>query len=154
MYGREPMPSADTIRIQRTGALRTVAVLECLRSAFAPFELAYTAAAYEDTVLTSEAFVRRLEQTVFMAADGNGRVVGTVACSMMSEAEGHLRGMAVQPAWQASGTADRLLQYAEDELIKRNCRRITLDTTQPLQRAMRLVWRDTSRPSGASTWSR
>jgi len=50
---------------------------------------------------------------------------------MMSEAEGHLRGMAVQPEWQASGTADRLLQYAEDELIKRNCRRITLDTTQP-----------------------
>jgi len=79
--------------------------------------LAYTAAAYEDTVLTSEAFVRRLEQTVFMAADGNGRVVGTIACSMMSEAEGHLRGIAVQPAWQASGTADRLLQYAEDELI-------------------------------------
>jgi len=139
------MSSADTIRIQRTGALRTVAVLECLRSAFAPFELAYTAAAYEDTVLTSEAFVRRLEQTVFMAADGNGRVVGTIARSMMSEAEGHLRGMAVQPAWQAS---DRLLQYAEDELIKRNCRRITLDTTQPLQRAMRFYERHGYRRSG------
>src|SRR5215831_13753329 len=131
MYGREPMSSADTIRIQRTGVLRTAAVLECLRSAFAPFELAYTAAAYEDTV--------------FMAADGNGRVVGTIARSMMSEAEGHLRGMAVQPAWQAS---DRLLQYAEDELIKRNCRRITLDTTQPLQRAMRFYERHGYRRSG------
>lgn len=109
-------------------------ILDCLRLAFAPYEQQYTTVAFEDTVLTRESVPRRLEEmTVFVAVDDSGRVVGTIACSLVSHVEGHLRGMAVRPEWQASGLADQLLKRAEAELANRNCLLITLDTTEPLQ---------------------
>jgi ribosomal protein S18 acetylase RimI-like enzyme len=66
-----------------------------------------------------------------------GYVVGTVGCQALGNGEGHLRGMAVLPEWQAKGVAKALLAAAETELRRRQCRRITLDTTEPLQRAVR-----------------
>lgn len=143
------MSSDSTILLRRATASHTDEVLECLRAAFSPFESSYTPAAYEDTVLTRESFLQRLKQmTVFVAVDGGGHIVGTIACSVADGAEGHLRGMAVRPEWQARGIADRLLQRAEAELFEQKCRRITLDTTEPLQRAMRFYERNGYRRTG------
>ena len=50
--------------------------------------------------------------------------------------EGHLRGMAVRPEWQGQGIARRLLMAVEHHLIKSGCSRITLDTTDPLTKAI------------------
>jgi N-acetylglutamate synthase-like GNAT family acetyltransferase len=125
------------------------AVLECLRSAFAPYEHHYTRAAFQDTTLTRESYSRRLkEMTVFSAVDNSGRVVGTIACNVMENGEGHLRGMAVVPECQASGVANQLLARAEQELAQQHCSRVTLDTTEPLQRAMRFYERHGYRRSG------
>jgi GNAT superfamily N-acetyltransferase len=55
--------------------------------------------------------------------------------------EGHLRGMAVLPGWQGTGVADRLLAEIEAHLKRQGCTRITLDTTEPLERAMRFYER-------------
>jgi GNAT superfamily N-acetyltransferase len=52
-----------------------------------------------------------------------------------------LRGMAVLPDWQGSGVASTLLQAAEAEIRNQRCKRITLDTTEPLARAMRFYAR-------------
>ena len=143
------MPSADTIRIHRAEASDAEGVLECLRAAFAPYKSFYSTEAFEDSVLTHESFPKRLEQmTVFVAVNDSGTVVGTIACCVSSNAEGHLRGMGVRPEWQASGIANRLLRCAEEELSKQNCRRITLDTTEPLQRAIRFYERRGYRRSG------
>jgi GNAT superfamily N-acetyltransferase len=52
------------------------------------------------------------------------------------------------PVWQGRGVAEALLESAEAELIGRKCNRITLDTTEPLERAMRFYERHGYRRSG------
>jgi GNAT superfamily N-acetyltransferase len=70
---------------------------------------------------------------VFVAARTDGEIVGTI-----SSAAGHLRGLAVRPAWQGNGVASRLLEAAEADLRGLNCSRVTLGTTEVLQGAIQL----------------
>ena len=56
--------------------------------------------------------------------------------------------MAVVPERQATGIANQLLACAESELGQRNCSHITLDTTEPLERAMHFYERHGYRRSG------
>ncbi len=91
---------------------------------------------------------RLREMAVFVAADERGNIVGTIGCTMIDAAEAHLRGMAVLPNEQGRGVAQRLLEAAEDELRRQGCTRITLDTTEPLTRAMRFYERNGFRRSG------
>lgn len=128
------------------------AILVCLAAAFEPYRTSYTPAAFADTVLTPETVQQRLEaMSIFVGLNGLDEVIGTISCSVVSRGEGHLRGMAVLPRWQGRGIAETLLQAAEAELISRNCIRITLDTTEPLQRAMRFYERHGYRRSGKIT---
>ena len=116
----------------------TRAVLQCLREAFEPHHDAYTAEAFRDTVPASEDLQKRIAaMCVFVATDASGDIVGTIACNVIGSGEGHVRGMAVRPAWHGTGVADELMRAVEAELRVRKCSRITLDTTQPLERAMR-----------------
>lgn len=113
-------------------------ILECLRSAFEAYRERYTPDAFTDTVLTTATIHERLaSMTLFVAVTPEGKIVGTVGCCRISEDEGHLRGMAVLDQWQGRGVASQLLEAAESELRSQNCRRITLDTTEPLLRAIR-----------------
>jgi len=112
-------------------------ILACLREAFEEFREQYTPEAFLDTVLTAETLQERLEKmSVFVAVNSLGQIVGTIACNVRAR-EGHLRGMAVLPSLRGSGIAAQLLSYAETELRSCKCARVTLDTTEPLQRAMR-----------------
>jgi N-acetylglutamate synthase-like GNAT family acetyltransferase len=118
-------------------------ILECLGLAFAPYRESYTPEAFLDTVLTPETFRHRLsEMAVFVATGTSGEIVGTIACKVLEGGEGHLRGMAVHPEWQGSGVSTCLLERAEDELRKAGCRTVTLDTTEPLNRASRFYERN------------
>jgi ribosomal protein S18 acetylase RimI-like enzyme len=136
------MRSTGVFTIRRATLEDADGVLRCLHSAFAVYRHHYTQAAFEDTTLTPDSFPMRLqEMTVFVALDSSHRVVGTIGCNSIGNGEGHLRGMAVLPECQASSVANQLLERAETELIKQNCSRITLDTTEPLQRAMRFYER-------------
>jgi len=135
-------------------------ILECLRSAFEPFRAEYTAEAFEDTTLTPDSLAQRFAtMQVFVAeaahsrkvAETVGRIVGTVASSVSNPEEGHLRGMAVNPAWQGSGVASALLRAAEVALAERGCLRVTLDTTQVLSRAKRFYESNGYRLSGTVT---
>src|SRR5258708_26057746 len=85
---------------------------------------------------------------VFVAASPAGEIVGTVAGSVVSAEEGHVRGMAVRPGWHGAGLASELLASVEAELRERKCSRITLDTTAPLKRATRFYERHGYRRSG------
>jgi ribosomal protein S18 acetylase RimI-like enzyme len=124
-------------------------VRACLAAAFAAYESSYTPAAFEDTVLTPEGAAERLRtMTVLVVDDSSEGVVGTIAVAVVGEGEGHLRGMAVLPRYQGRGLAERLLQDAEEELRRRGCSRVSLDTTEPLQRAIRFYERCGYRPTG------
>jgi putative acetyltransferase len=56
--------------------------------------------------------------------------------------------MGVLPEWQGRGIAKELLERAESELKQRGCKRITLDTTEPLIPAMRFYERNGFRRTG------
>ena len=75
-------------------------------------------------------------------------IIGTVACNLVSPEEGHIRGMAVLPSWQGARIAQQLLERAEAELVAQKRVRITLDTTEPLKRAISFYQRNGFRPSG------
>ncbi|HEX5434689.1 MAG TPA: GNAT family N-acetyltransferase [Candidatus Angelobacter sp.] len=144
--------------IRRANPGDTEGILACLRAAFALFESSYTPAGYLDTVLTPEALASRFKSmSLFVAIAEGGEVVGTIACARVGDkedgedAEGHLRGMAVLPEQQGSGVAGRLLQQAEAELRALGCSRVTLDTTEPLKRAMRFYERHGYRRTGRVT---
>jgi ribosomal protein S18 acetylase RimI-like enzyme len=85
---------------------------------------------------------------VFLAATPGGEVVGTVACGVVGEGEGHLRGMAVRRSWQGRGVAEELLAAAESELRRAGCSRISLSTTRHLGRAIRFYEAHGFRASG------
>jgi ribosomal protein S18 acetylase RimI-like enzyme len=56
--------------------------------------------------------------------------------------------MAVHPAWNGTGLSNSLLLTAENELRKAGCKIITLDTTEPLNRAIRFYEKIGFRPTG------
>ena len=133
---------SQTVSIRRATSEDAPKILGCLRAAFEDYRSFYTSAGFLDTVQTPETIqVRLAEMTVFVAVSDSGEVVGTIACKVISAQEGHLRGMAVVPSLRGSGVAEQLLSGAESELRSRQCTRITLDTTEPLQRAMRFYKR-------------
>jgi GNAT superfamily N-acetyltransferase len=68
-----------------------------------------------------------------------------------SGAEGHLRGMAVRRDWHRWGVAERLLTAVEDHLHSRGCSYITLDTTEPLRRAVHFYEKRGYRSTGKVT---
>jgi GNAT superfamily N-acetyltransferase len=131
---------AAMARIRKTTPADAGAILECLRSAFEPYRSRYTPDAYRDTTLTPETIHERLASMSVL--------VGTIASQVTSPGVGHLRGMAVLPAWQGTGVAAQLLTAAEGDLRDRQCSIVTLDTTEPLERATGFYKKHGYRPSG------
>ena len=114
------------------------AIQECLRAAFEPYRSQYSSQAWLDTVMMLDTLLHRLTfMTVLVALDAQCNVVGTIGGAVVSTSEGHLRGMAVPPQCHGRGIAQRLLEAMEKHLLAKGCTRISLDTTEPLQRAMR-----------------
>jgi GNAT superfamily N-acetyltransferase len=123
------------------------AILACLAGAFETCRGQYSPQAFADTVLDSETVQLRLSTMQILVAESVGRIVGTIGYAVQGT-DGHLRGMAVLPDWQGTGVATALLQAAEAELLRFNCKRVTLDTTRPLVRAIRFYERHGFSPSG------
>ena len=146
------MQATDELIIRKATAADIAGILACLRAAFEPYRSAYTPQAYLDTVLTQHSIYPRLwSMEVLAAVTDENNLVGTIAYAGASKEEGHLRGMAVLPDWQGRGLASRLLLAAETELAKGVCTRITLDTTEPLERAMHFYEKHGYRRSGKVT---
>ena len=123
--------------------------MACLAVAFEPYRESYTPEGFRDTVLTVPSAERRLrDMTVLVAEDDSGKIIGTIAYQVVAPGEGHLRGMAVVPESQGRGVAERLLVAAEDGLRRLGCVRVTLDTTQPLERAISFYSRQGYKPTG------
>jgi putative acetyltransferase len=143
-------PTSQTLYIiRRATSDDSVGILECLASAFAPFRESYTPEGFLDTVLSPDTVAQRLQgMDVFVAVRADGGVIGMISCKVEHAGEGHLRGMAVSPEWQGSRLATELLARAEEELRNAGCSTITLDTTQPLRRAVRFYEKHGFQPSG------
>ena len=138
------------ITIRRASREDIPGILACLAASFAPYRAQYTPEGFRDTVLSPEAAARRLCEMTILVAEQEGRIVGTIAHRLETEGEGHLRGMAVLPDFQGQGVAERLLQEAEVGLRQAGCARVTLDTTDPLERAIRFYARHGYQPTGVT----
>jgi ribosomal protein S18 acetylase RimI-like enzyme len=130
------MDSTPAIAIRPAAPSDADAVLKCLATAFAPYRMQYSPAAFADTVLSEETVHLRLQQMHVLVATANGNIVGTISATQHA-GEGHLRGMAVLPEWQGSGVAAKLLAAIETFLRSQGCKRITLATTLPLEPAIK-----------------
>jgi GNAT superfamily N-acetyltransferase len=127
----------------------SAAILECLRVAFEPYRNCYPPEGFADTTLTLETLRSRFSTMRVLVATGDaGEIVGTVAYRIIDAPEGHFRGMAVLPEWQSRGVAAQLLAAVEFELRGRGCLRISLDTTAPLETAIRFYEKKGFRRSG------
>jgi ribosomal protein S18 acetylase RimI-like enzyme len=145
--GEGDTPSGIVVRQAERNDL--AGVVACLAAAFEPYRMRYTPEAFQDTVPTAQDAERRLrEMTVLVAGSASVRVAGTIAYQVVQAGEGHLRGMAVLPDLQGRGVAERLLARAEADLRALGCSRVTLDTTAPLERAIRFYRRQGYVPSG------
>jgi ribosomal protein S18 acetylase RimI-like enzyme len=141
----------DEIAIRKAQPQDAPAIAECLASAFAPFRSQYTSGAFADTVLTAERMLHRMtHMTIYTALTPANEVVGTVAFAIEDQV-GHLRGMAIRPDWQGRAIAEELLRVAENDMRAAGCSHITLDTTLPLQRAIRFYERNGYFPTGGVT---
>lgn len=128
------------------------AILQSLRAAFEPYRSQYTPQAWIDTVMTPDTLLRRLaSMTVLVAVSAEGNIVGTIGGAAGSSSEGHLRGMAVAPEEHGRGIAQRLLEAMEKHLLTKGSKLISLDTTEPLQRAMRFYEKNGYRRTGKIT---
>lgn len=112
------------------------AIVDCMRRAFEEYKDAYTPGAFADTVPDANGIRQRLEEMSLLVAVSANTIVGTIGYSV-NGTEGHLRGMAVIPEWRGCGAASALLRNVEAELQASGCTVVTLDTTQPLERAIR-----------------
>jgi predicted N-acetyltransferase YhbS len=131
-------PQTSTIR--PADARDASGILTCLTAAFEPYRVAYTPGAWADTVLDAELLSDRMCSMRVLVAERQGSIVGTIALAAHPPL-GHLRGMAVVPGCQGSGISTALLQTAEDQLRQLGCSRVTLDSTEPLQRAIHFYTR-------------
>jgi GNAT superfamily N-acetyltransferase len=125
-------------------------ILACLAAAFEQYRPSYTPEAFADTVLDPETLRERLAvMTILVAVDESGTVVGTIGYRLMDAgARGHVRGMAVLPDWKGSGLAAVLMSAVEEALRRKACRRMTLNSVAPLQRAIAFYERWGFRPTG------
>jgi ribosomal protein S18 acetylase RimI-like enzyme len=134
---KESNPATQNYVLRAARETDVDGILACLSAAFAPFRSQYTARAYAATVLTEKAASLRLRRMTVLVADHPRRgIVGTVSVKWLPDEHAHLRGMAVLPAWQGRGVASALLRRALRIIQKRDRRHVTLETTEPLQRAM------------------
>ena len=140
----------DPFQIRKADATDANGIADCLTAAFVPHRNQYTAAAYADTVLNHEGVLRRLQDMCLFVAVSKGQIVGTVSC-VGNGLEGHLRGMAVLPDWHGTGVAAALLGAAEAEIKRNGCSLITLDTTEPLVKAIRFYRKHGYSASGRVT---
>lgn len=132
---RSAVTNVSPIRIRKADANDASAILGCLAAAFEEFRNQYSPGAFADTVLDAETVQRRMREMSVLLAIAEGRVVGTISWNA-NGAVGHLRGMAVLPEWQGRRVASTLLAAAEQELLECGCSYVTLDTTEPLTRAI------------------
>ena len=131
----QPVPTKSSA-VRRAHATDARGILACLRAAFEEYREQYTWDAFADTVPDLESLNDRIRTMwVYVAVSEGDEIIGTLAAAL-TEAEGHLRGMAVHPQFQKRGVAKELLAVVLDELRASGCKRVTLDTTAPLTRAM------------------
>jgi ribosomal protein S18 acetylase RimI-like enzyme len=138
--------------IVRARATDAPAIQQCLHNAFSPFRVAYTAEAFQDTVPSIAIIRDRIDGGVVLLALRleDARLMGALTAFVHGD-HAHLRGMAVDPAFQGKGIARALLTEMERLLSSKGVLQITLEVTAPLRRAVSVYLAAGYRRTGRET---
>ena len=113
------------------------AIAAVLAESFAEYESSYTARAYAATVPTVDEIKRRFSEGEVWVALSGDEFVGTVSIVDKNKAL-YIRSMAILPEARGNRIGERLLKEIEDYAVARNYRKLFLNTTPFLKRAIRL----------------
>jgi putative acetyltransferase len=131
------MKAGFPVEIRRANAENASAVALVLRRAFAEFEPLYTKKGYAATTPEAETIVIRMQEGPLWLAVMEQQIVGTTS-AVLQETGLYVRGMAVLPKARGFGVGRRLLEEVEAFAMANGCKRLFLNTTPFLRRAIRL----------------
>lgn len=136
-YENEVHKSRTEIRI--AGAEDAEAIVKVLAKSFVEYEPFYTPQAYRATVPPVDEIKSRFvdkSSVIWVVADDN-RIVGTVSVIPKQDAL-YIRSMAILPEIRGNQIGEKFLKAIEDYAVANNYRKLTLNTTPFLNRAVRL----------------
>lgn len=113
------------------------AITLVLAKSFAEYESSYTPQAFVATVPTVNEIKKRFGREIIWVALNKGRIVGTVSV-LPKEGSLYIRSMAILPQARGNRLGEEFLREIEDYAIGHNFRRVFLNTTPFLERAIRL----------------
>jgi putative acetyltransferase len=128
------------VRIRRAKKSDSAAIELLLRESFREYESAYTPEAFAITTPGKEEIEDRIKHWVVWVAVRASMIVGTVSAHAEGEAL-HIRSMAVRPTIRGKGIARLLLARVENFACTNGYKRLILNTTPFLTRAIRLYKR-------------
>jgi N-acetylglutamate synthase-like GNAT family acetyltransferase len=131
------IPPQSVVRIRRARKSDAAAIESLLRESFREYERAYTPEAFAITTPGKREIENRIKRwTVWVALHGS-MIVGTVSAHAEGEAL-HIRSMAVGPTMRGQAIGKLLLARVEDFARANGYKRLILNTTPFLTRAIRL----------------
>ena len=113
------------------------AIATVLAKSFAECKSSYTTAAYEATVPPVDKIKKRFGEGKIWVAIKDDEIVGTVSVVPKNDSL-YIRSMAITPETRGQKIGERLLKEIEDYAVAGNYRKLFLNTTPFLERAIRL----------------
>ena len=113
------------------------AIASVLAKSFAEYESSYTTRAYAATVPTVDEIKKRFGEGAIWVASCGKRIVGTVSV-VLSKDSLYIRSMAITPEARGTRIGERLLKEIENYAVAHDYRKLFLNTTPFLDRAIRL----------------
>jgi len=125
------------LRLQIAMPEDSEAIVAVLTEAFAEHKSSYTPQAYAATVPTVNDIKKRFSEGKIWIALNNKRIVGTVSVVPKKDSL-YIRSMAILPEARGNRIGERLLEKIEDYAVAHDYRKLFLNTTPFLDRAIRL----------------
>lgn len=113
------------------------AIAAVLAKSFAEYKSSYTTAAYAATVPPADEIRKRFGEGKIWAAIKNDEIVGTVSVVPKNDSL-YIRSMAILPEARGNRIGEKLLKEIENYAVDGNYRKLLLNTTPYLERAIRL----------------
>src|SRR4029450_11584354 len=131
------MISRSAVRIRRAKESDSAAIELLIRESFREYESAYTLEAFAITTPGKQEIENRIKDWIVGGAVCGRKIVGTVSAHAEGEAL-YIRSMAVRPTMRGKGIGKLLLTGVENFACSNGYKRLILNTTPFLRRAIRL----------------
>jgi putative acetyltransferase len=113
------------------------AIAFVLAEAFVEYKSLYTEKGYAATTPSAADIEQRFGNGLILVAVGDGEIIGTVS-TVANEGDLHIRSMAVVPKARGQRLGEKLLEAIEDFGRAKKYKRLVLQTTPFLHRAIHL----------------